>query len=956
MKLFLNFLSCICLCTLFFCTSLKGQLPAARQISPSKILIVYNESDADSNGNGIPDSKETALYYKTKRHVPDSNMLGLKINQNDGYYHLSGWRKFWDEMVVPIRAKIKALGDTNIYYIVMADRLPYYLWDDSTIASGLIQGRSIDNMLAALNNLGTRKLPDYQSYWKTNPLYETTVTKGKDFGPFNHKTFKLNNTNMYLVTRLVAPTLQMNNNLVDMALYGEKYIYNAKGYYCGISYADNRVLDNATILKGYPYTPSSYTEFDQNAGYIYKFYQKKKLKYKYEATYAEIGGSGAEYTDTTSADSAPHAMLYGGWYNYGKYNNVWTWIPGSVACDLNSNSASGIRSAVNNAFISGAIQNGLTCGSGVIFEPYLNGHSQPDVLLYYLLNGYNFIESTYHAEPGLMWQGEVVGDPLYNPFKVNKPAIRDSVIQPIRLSIKYKNDSDVSIHADFNCTEAAPEVVKARIVYGYGTNGYTDTIPYSKLYFAHHIFHLQNLVKKASYHFIICVTDPSGNSWCSKPYRFNADSTVDNITKAAFIASDTAVCPGTSIYFENISSGPLKYTWTLNGKAIDTTENLTITLPKGKNIIGLVVNGKDSAFRTIMVGIIKPTISLIGNVLSTKPGMATYQWLRNGVVLAGANGDSLVADSNGYYSIIESNTLGCTDTSATLKVIVFTPNTFTPYTEFAPRSAIWYYETSDSSGKQISYSTLSYSRDTIIKTKMCKVLTELYYNTVRKVIATNTYNIHQDSTLISIWNDSIFTSLYSFVPYYVSDTLRYIDKLNGEVDYVVDTMGSILISKFKRRVYYDFEVIKSTSMKTHTIIFEGIGNTSGFTPFTDPKYPRTVALRCYSDSALNYKASSSPCDTTYSIFTGTELPQIENGEWNISPNPFYSILKLHYNGKNMPSGSKIEILSITGQNIYRGILSTQNDKEINLNNLSQGIYILKIISPEKEEVFKIIKE
>ena len=83
--------------------------------------------------------------------------------------------------------------------------------------------------------------------------------------------------------------------------------------------------------------------------------------------------------------------LLRGWYNYGNYNDVWEWLPGSVACDLNSGPTFG------RGYSSGA-----SAASYVIGEPYRTGRQHPDVLLYYLLNGYSFdaSDSDYGLDGG----------------------------------------------------------------------------------------------------------------------------------------------------------------------------------------------------------------------------------------------------------------------------------------------------------------------------------------------------------------------------------------------------------------------------------------------------------------------------------------------------------------------------------------------------------------------------
>src|SRR5205814_257065 len=107
---------------------------------------------------------------------------------------------------------------------------------------------------------------------------------------------------------------------------------------------------------------------------------------KWENTTAglSIGDSGATFSDGTIAATAPRALFYAGWYNYERYNDVWAWLPGSAACDLNSGSTFGLQ----------ALHHGASAAAYVLGEPFLGYHQRPNVLLYYLLHGFNFAEAS----------------------------------------------------------------------------------------------------------------------------------------------------------------------------------------------------------------------------------------------------------------------------------------------------------------------------------------------------------------------------------------------------------------------------------------------------------------------------------------------------------------------------------------------------------------------------------
>jgi len=509
-----------------------GPPPAFVKTDPKSVLVVYRDDDyLDFNKNGISDSKELAEYYQAKRNIPASNLLGVTLIQQNYWYgfgfDMDGWKNFVKNLVYPIKNKIQSLGgDTSIKYIVLCG---YGIPEGINVTNlGILTAqyaRSTDGMLVALNDVGDTITPKYSYQWDDNPYYESTPTKGGDNGPFSHSKYRLaNKKTMYLVSRFDGMDFQAWRNEIDMALYGEKYIAVGSGYYNGMAYSDSYETLDSNISAGYPYQPNVYNDFDKNATYIQTFYQNAGIPFKHENTGSVIGrrdSSGvvvARWDDGTPADSARKAMLYGGWYNYGDYENVFDWIPGAFGSDLNSCSAStvGIGSV---CWLANAFRHGLTCGTGVITEPYLPGQSQPDKVIYYLLQGYDFMSAAYAGQPDIKWMGVVIGDPLYNPFDKTKTPVIDNVVQPSTISYSFVNDSTTTVFLDYNTTLAAPEVVKAQLMWGNST-AYTKIKKSDTIYYAHHVFQFTNLKKDSIYHFQICVHDPVGNTWCSYDNMF----------------------------------------------------------------------------------------------------------------------------------------------------------------------------------------------------------------------------------------------------------------------------------------------------------------------------------------------------------------------------------------------------------------------------------------------------
>lgn len=147
----------------------------------------------------------------------------------------------------------------------------------------------------------------------------------------------------------------------------------------------------------------------------------------FEATRAKLSELGffgdADRKSTTFdvADRFDAPVLYFGWYA-GNLNGPFTregfrFPPGAIALHIHSYSAHTVRDA-NSGWVGPLVARGVTATFGNVFEPYLEFTLRPDLLVERLADGATLGEAAYYATPVLSWQGVIVGDPLYRPFKV----------------------------------------------------------------------------------------------------------------------------------------------------------------------------------------------------------------------------------------------------------------------------------------------------------------------------------------------------------------------------------------------------------------------------------------------------------------------------------------------------------------------------------------------------------
>jgi uncharacterized protein (TIGR03790 family) len=114
------------------------------------------------------------------------------------------------------------------------------------------------------------------------------------------------------------------------------------------------------------------------------------------------------------------AALYYGWYDWnvsGPFlNDRFQFRKGAVAMHLHSFSAEQLSNGGKNW--SGALlEKGATATIGNVYEPYLHLTHDFSILHQKLLAGYSFGEACWMAMPVTSWQGVVLGDPLYRPFR-----------------------------------------------------------------------------------------------------------------------------------------------------------------------------------------------------------------------------------------------------------------------------------------------------------------------------------------------------------------------------------------------------------------------------------------------------------------------------------------------------------------------------------------------------------
>ncbi|MSR74059.1 MAG: TIGR03790 family protein [Planctomycetes bacterium] len=511
----------------------SAQIPA--WLDPARILVVANTAMADTNGNGIGDSMEVAQRYAALRGVPSSNLLLLPLSNSGTSF--ASWATFWNELRTPLAGRVQALGATNILTILLCHGVPYEV---STATHGV---RSVDQALMTPNALGSVTTPAFVSYWQANPFFDAQPGVAPDYAHFQHQVFYAGQ-HMYLVSRLDGPTPEEALDLVEGARYGDLYLHTASAGYGGRIYVDTRfsTYPNPAALPWPQFHAPSYANADSDMAYATQWMTGFPLWWENTSSDLEIGQLGATYANGSSALTAPDAMFYYGWYNYATYHNVWTWLPGSAACDLNSNSLAGVRSTNPGTFGGSSFRRGLTCGVGCIAEPYLNGHHFPEIFIKSLLDGRTFAESAAISDPSLLWRSIAVGDPLYCPLPPGKVLVIDTVAPPVpSTQLALTGGSVGSLRVAVDTLGRAADPVRLEGFYGVAPR-LDQALVGGSGHRAVHFATLTALVPGAFYRWQPAVCDPAG--LVTSSVELLAFNSVGNTVQVAAQADSAAASAG----------------------------------------------------------------------------------------------------------------------------------------------------------------------------------------------------------------------------------------------------------------------------------------------------------------------------------------------------------------------------------------------------------------------------
>jgi uncharacterized protein (TIGR03790 family) len=126
----------------------------------------------------------------------------------------------------------------------------------------------------------------------------------------------------------------------------------------------------------------------------------------------------------------PETAIYCGWYSLGKYRDAFDFQPGSVGFHIASNEAVSLKKKGSQLWCPRILKDGCAATLGPVAEPYLDAFPLPSQFFGLLMTGkLPLVECYYRSLPDISWMMTLIGDPLYNPFRMNPMIHVETVIR-----------------------------------------------------------------------------------------------------------------------------------------------------------------------------------------------------------------------------------------------------------------------------------------------------------------------------------------------------------------------------------------------------------------------------------------------------------------------------------------------------------------------------------------------
>ena len=203
----------------------------------------------------------------------------------------------------------------------------------------------------------------------------------------------------------------------------------------------------------------------------------------------------------------------------------------------------------------------------------------------------------------------------------------------------------------------------------------------------------QTYTASASGSYTVTGNNSSGASAQSAPTSVTINPTPATPTVTA--QGSTSFCLGGNVILAANASGASSYQWYLNGTSVSgaTTQTYTATAAGNYAVTSTNANGCSSAASaptsvTPLPAPAAPTVSVSGPttfcsggsviLAASAAGANSFQWFLNGASISGASANTYTTSASGNYTVVVTNTNGCTSAASAPTTVTVNPATTTP--------------------------------------------------------------------------------------------------------------------------------------------------------------------------------------------------------------------------------------------------------------------------------------
>ena len=364
---------------------------ARAAISPQSVAILYNSA--------VPESRKLAEFYCDLRGIPAENLIALDmpiaadISRVDyekwilkplraEFESRSWWKRQKDGggITLPVINRIQTLVTMRgVPLRIKASPKPAPKPGDPVPASdpqNPVAGHDEASVDSELAMFGVEGLPSDGIL--QNKFYKSVKSIGDSNLPFLVLTARIDAPSYMTCERMLRDAVEVEKS----GLWGRAFVDVANKFPQGDQWLEAVVKENAQV--GIPTVVDRFNDtFTKN------------------------------YPMTETA-------IYYGWYDWsvsGPFlNSRFQFRKGAIAIHLHSFSAEQLSDSKKN-WSGPLLEKGAAVTVGNVYEPYLHLTHDFSILQQRLLAGFSWGEACWMAMPVTSWQGVVLGDPLYQPFK-----------------------------------------------------------------------------------------------------------------------------------------------------------------------------------------------------------------------------------------------------------------------------------------------------------------------------------------------------------------------------------------------------------------------------------------------------------------------------------------------------------------------------------------------------------